>query len=85
MNNAEILAKVTGSTGVTVINEYRRSDGTLIVESVETAENFNMIDAWKFVAESYGDYSPNRHEWSKSDILSFVAEHHIDGLEVYRI
>lgn len=33
-NQAETMAKVTGSVGATVVNERRTADGTLVVESI---------------------------------------------------
>lgn len=88
MNNAEALAKVTGSTSATYTVERRNADGTLTVESVETytrPTGHDMRKAWQFVVDSYDmTYSPSRREWSDADILEFVAEYHIDGADAFK-
>lgn len=47
-------------------------------------ESHDISAAWKFVSESYGDYSPARRDWTDADIFAFVAEYHTGGLDAVK-
>jgi hypothetical protein len=49
-------------------------------------EAYDMDKAWRFVADSYDGmaYSPTRSEWLDKEILEFVREHHVDGLDAFK-
>ena len=55
---------------------------------VSIRAEFDMQKAWQFIVDSYdgnrANYSPTRREWTEDEILAFVAEHHVDGIDAVR-
>lgn len=52
-------------------------------EAILAAE-YDVNAMWRFVAESYDGYSPDRKEWSNKDLVTFVDENHIHGPKAFR-
>lgn len=54
-----------------------------LAEAVLAAE-YDLNDMWQFVSGSYDSHSPDRKEWTNKDIVGFVAESHVEGLDAFR-
>lgn len=51
-----------------------------------TAPAHDIRAAWQFIVDSYdGGYSPIRADWTDADILGFVEEHHVDGIDAFKL
>lgn len=55
----------------------------MATKQARNPEAYDLNKAWRFICESYDTYSPYRGDWSAEDILWFVEEYHVDGLDAF--